>query len=60
MRVTRVHFENHSIINKPKGTPIWRLLMDPYITTCAGALTMVQREINFYHFYFFLNRQMLD
>jgi len=44
MSLTRVHFENHSIINKPKGTPIWRLLMDPYITTCAGALTMVQRK----------------
>ncbi len=44
MRLTRIPLENHSIINKPKGTPIWHLLMDPYITTCAGALTMVQRK----------------
>lgn len=28
--------------NEPKvaGTPIWRLLMDPYIAVCAGALMM--------------------
>ncbi|GAB6018837.1 hypothetical protein CHUAL_000498 [Chamberlinius hualienensis] len=26
--------------DKPKGTPLWRLLMDPYIAVCAGALSM--------------------
>ena len=41
MRPTRVYFENDSTIKKPKGTAIWRLLMDPYITVCAGALAMV-------------------
>ncbi|XP_045496328.1 vesicular acetylcholine transporter [Colias croceus] len=25
---------------KPDGTPIWKLLMDPYIAVCAGALMM--------------------
>lgn len=25
---------------KPKSTPIWRLLIDPYIAVCAGALMM--------------------
>ncbi|CAG9787515.1 unnamed protein product [Diatraea saccharalis] len=25
---------------KPVGTPIWKLLMDPYIAVCAGALMM--------------------
>lgn len=25
---------------KPPGTPIWKLLMDPYIAVCAGALMM--------------------
>ncbi|XP_072929454.1 vesicular acetylcholine transporter [Epargyreus clarus] len=25
---------------KPAGTPIWKLLMDPYIAVCAGALMM--------------------
>lgn len=25
---------------KPSGTPIWKLLMDPYIAVCAGALMM--------------------
>jgi MFS transporter, DHA1 family, solute carrier family 18 (vesicular acetylcholine transporter), member 3 len=25
---------------KPETVPIWRLLMDPYIAVCAGALTM--------------------
>ncbi|CAK1578917.1 unnamed protein product [Parnassius mnemosyne] len=25
---------------KPNGTPIWKLLMDPYIAVCAGALMM--------------------
>jgi DHA1 family vesicular acetylcholine transporter-like MFS transporter 3 len=35
-------FSNNSMSNKPKGTPIWRLLMDPYIAVCAGALAMVR------------------
>jgi len=37
-------FSNNSQPNKPKGTPIWRLLMDPYIAVCAGALAMVRRK----------------
>jgi len=37
-------FSNHSAAGKPKGTPIWRLLMDPYIAVCAGALAMVRRS----------------
>lgn len=32
---------NPNTVDKPKGTPIWRLLMDPYIAVCAGALAMV-------------------
>lgn len=32
---------NRNAADKPKGTPIWRLLMDPYIAICAGALAMV-------------------
>lgn len=35
-------FSNNTMANKPKGTPIWRLLMDPYIAVCAGALAMVR------------------
>ena len=35
-------FSNNAMSDKPKGTPIWRLLMDPYIATCAGALAMVK------------------
>lgn len=31
--------------DKPKGTPIWRLLMDPYIAICAGALAMVKNKL---------------
>jgi DHA1 family vesicular acetylcholine transporter-like MFS transporter 3 len=46
MRPTRLRqafdFSNHSGGDKPKGTPIWRLLMDPYIAVCAGALAMVR------------------
>ncbi len=38
-------FSNNSMGNKPKGTPIWRLLMDPYIAVCAGALAMVRTSI---------------
>lgn len=26
--------------SKPESIPIWRLMMDPYIAVCAGALTM--------------------
>lgn len=33
---------NHAGTDKPKGTPIWRLLMDPYIAVCAGGLVMVR------------------
>ena len=36
-------FSNNSMADKPKGTPIWRLLMDPYIAVCAGALAMVRQ-----------------
>ncbi|PAA86320.1 hypothetical protein BOX15_Mlig006694g1 [Macrostomum lignano] len=31
----------------PKGTPIWRLLRDPYIATCAGALAMSNVSLAF-------------
>ena len=48
MRPTRLRdafdFSNHAMGDKPKGTPIWRLLMDPYIAVCAGALAMVRRR----------------
>ena len=33
--------------DKPKGTPIWRLLMDPYIAVCAGALIMANVSLAF-------------
>jgi len=50
MRPTRLReafdFSNNAFPNKPKGTPIWRLLMDPYIAVCAGALAMVRGESN--------------
>jgi len=36
------NFSNSMTAQKPKGTPIWRLLMDPYIAVCAGALAMVR------------------
>ncbi len=46
MRPTRLRdafdFSSHQASGKPKGTPIWRLLMDPYIAVCAGALAMVR------------------
>lgn len=32
---------------KPKGTPIWRLFMDPYILVCAGALVMANVSLAF-------------
>jgi multidrug resistance protein len=32
---------------KPKGTPIWRLFMDPYIAVCAGALVMANVSLAF-------------
>jgi MFS transporter, DHA1 family, solute carrier family 18 (vesicular acetylcholine transporter), member 3 len=45
MRPSRIRqafdFSNNTMSEKPKGTPIWRLLMDPYIAVCAGALAMV-------------------
>lgn len=37
-------FSSNSMVEKPKGTPIWRLLMDPYIAVCAGALAMVRKD----------------
>lgn len=30
-----------------KGTPIWRLFMDPYISVCAGALVMANVSLAF-------------
>ncbi len=48
MRPTRIRdafdFSAHAMSGKPKGTPIWRLLIDPYIAVCAGALAMVRRK----------------
>jgi DHA1 family vesicular acetylcholine transporter-like MFS transporter 3 len=44
MRPTRLHFEDYSVIKKPEGTPSWRLLMDPYILVCGGALAMVRKS----------------
>ncbi|CAL4122266.1 unnamed protein product, partial [Meganyctiphanes norvegica] len=32
---------------KPAGTPIWRLLLDPYILCCAGALMMSNVSLAF-------------
>ena len=40
-------FSNNNSADKPKGTPIWRLLMDPYIAVCAGALAMVCTALGF-------------
>ncbi|KAL8561758.1 hypothetical protein ACOMHN_010693 [Nucella lapillus] len=33
--------------DRPKGTPIYRLLMDPYIAVCAGALAMSNVSLAF-------------
>lgn len=33
--------------DRPKGTPIWRLLMDPYILVTAGALAMSNVSLAF-------------
>ena len=33
--------------DRPKGTPIWRLLMDPYILTASGALAMANVSLAF-------------
>lgn len=33
--------------HRPKGTPIWQLLMDPYIAVCAGALVMANVSLAF-------------
>ncbi|GLH04023.1 Vesicular acetylcholine transporter [Gryllus bimaculatus] len=30
----------HHVANRVQGVPIWRLLLDPYIAVCAGALMM--------------------
>jgi hypothetical protein len=53
MRPTRLYFANNTIIKKPKGTPIWRLLMDPYITVCAGALAMVGKLFLYFYLKFY-------
>lgn len=49
MRPTRLRqafdLTSYSASDKPKGTPIWRLLIDPYIAVCAGALAMVRHAI---------------
>ncbi|CAF0843337.1 unnamed protein product [Didymodactylos carnosus] len=51
MRPTRLadafHYSHRNAINKPKGTPIWRLLVDPYIAVCAGALAMANVSLAF-------------
>jgi hypothetical protein len=53
-------FADNCAIQKPKGTPIWRLLMDPYIAVCAGALAMVRRKKKKFFFIFDLfKRRML-
>jgi hypothetical protein len=59
MRPTRLYLDDNTMINKPKGTPIWRLLMDPYIIVCAGALAMVKKAICFVFEFNFIIRQML-
>ncbi|CAF0786098.1 unnamed protein product [Brachionus calyciflorus] len=33
--------------HKPKGTPIWKLLQDPYIAVCSGALIMANVSLAF-------------
>lgn len=33
--------------SKPKGTPIWKLLMDPYIAVTAGCLVMANTSLAF-------------
>ncbi|CAF1129631.1 unnamed protein product [Adineta ricciae] len=40
-------FSHNDSSDKPKGTPIWRLLMDPYIAVCAGALAMANVGLAF-------------
>ncbi len=37
----------HGSEYKPKGTPIWRLFMDPYIAVCSGALVMANVSLAF-------------
>lgn len=32
---------------RPKGTPIWRLLIDPHIACCAGALVVANVSLAF-------------
>ena len=34
-------------VERPKGTPIWTLFMDPYIAVCAGALIMANVSLAF-------------
>ena len=46
LRASMFDFSNSAGPEKPKGTPIWRLLMDPYIAVCAGALAMVRKANN--------------
>ncbi|UJR21767.1 hypothetical protein I4U23_024842 [Adineta vaga] len=47
MQPTRIQFESNATADRPKGTPIWRLLMDPYILICAGALAMANVGLAF-------------
>ncbi|CAF0807974.1 unnamed protein product [Adineta ricciae] len=47
MRPTQIQFASNATETRPKGTPIWRLLMDPYIMICAGALAMANVGLAF-------------
>ena len=44
-RIAMTLQQNNS--HKPKGTPIWRLFMDPYIAICSGALVMANVSLAF-------------
>ncbi|CAF1021284.1 unnamed protein product [Rotaria sp. Silwood1] len=46
-RLQAFDFSSNALVEKPKGTPIWRLLMDPYIAVCAGALAMANVGLAF-------------
>lgn len=47
LRGSVFNFSNNMNADKPPGTPIWRLLMDPYIAVCAGALAMANVGLAF-------------
>lgn len=34
-------------VERPKGTPIWKLFIDPYIAVCAGTLVMANISLAF-------------